>query len=529
MKHRTWLAFVSTLLVVSCSPSSPPTPPPDTVVIGTQSDLASWNPFLAEDAQDEEILSLVFPSLAVEQTDYQLHPPSFAPSLAEAWEWSDDGLSLTFHLRSDAVWSDGVPVTSADVLFSWQAQTSDALGWAWGDITDSIDGVEVLDDHTVRYRFTHQYPYQLMDVNDGPIVPAHAWSHIPFDEWEDTDWLNLVVSAGPYIPVAHTPQQEIVFERNARFFIPDRPRIARLVFRVVPSKTGLFNQFLSGDVDLVNGIPPAEAGRVREHPELELTVFADRSYTHVCWNLQRTRFSDALVRRALAMAVDRDMLIDAVYGGFARPALGPVLSSMWAFNSGLEPIPYNPEAAKELLAEAGWLDSDGDGILDRDGRPFVFEILAPSESEVRQDVSLLMERDLERIGISVTPRFIEWGAVQGAVDEGDFDAFVNRWIEPTQVDLEGIWHSAAPGEPTFNFGRFASSEVDRLLEEASGAADSSLQKPLFERIQEIIVAEQPYLFLVENTRLVGLNSRIQGAEINAGSIFFNIAEWEIKP
>jgi peptide/nickel transport system substrate-binding protein len=527
MKHETWLAVVGTLLVASCSPSSPPPPPPDTVVIGTQSDLASWNPFLAEDAQDEEILSLVFPSLAVEQVDYQLHPPSFAPSLAESWEWSEDGLSLTFHLRSDVVWSDGVPVTSADIIFSWQAQTSDALGWAWGEITDSIAGVEALDDHTVRYRFTHQYPYQLMDVNDGPIVPAHAWRHIPFDEWEDTDWLDLVVSAGPYLPVAHTPQQEIVFDRNPRFFIPDRPRISRLVFRVVPSKTGLFAQFLSGDVDLVNGIPPAEARRVREHPELELTVFADRSYTHVCWNLQRTLFSDAQVRRALAMAVDRDMLIDAVYGGFARPSVGPVLSSMWAFNGDLEPIPYNPEAAGELLAEAGWSDSDGDGILDRAGQPFSFEILAPSESEVRQDVSLLMERDLARIGIAATPRFIEWGAVQGAVDEGDFDAFVNRWIEPTQVDLEGIWHSAAPGEPTFNFGHYANSEVDRLLEEVSTASSSSIQKPLFDRIQAIIVAEQPYLFLVENTRLVGLNSRIQGAEINAGSIFFNIAEWEI--
>ncbi len=208
--------------------------------------------------------------------------------------------------------------------------------------------------------------------------------------------------------------------------------------------------------------------------------------------------------------------------------MGPVLSSMWAFNSKLEPLPYDPKAATEMLAEAGWMDSDGDGILDRDGRPFTFEILAPSESEVRQDVSLLIERDLERIGIAASPRFVEWGAVQGAVDEGDFDAFVNRWIEPTQVDLEGIWHSAAPGEPTFNFGHYANEEVDRLLEEASAAADSSLQKPLFDRIQEIIVAEQPYVFLVENSRLVGINSRIQGAEINAGSIFFNIADWEIE-
>jgi peptide/nickel transport system substrate-binding protein len=526
MKHGTWLAVVASLLVFSCGPASTDRPA-DTVIVGVQSDIQSWNPFLAEDSTSEDVLALIYPSLAVEQVDYQQHPPSFNPSLAESWEFSENGLSLTFKLRADTKWSDGTPVSSEDLLFSWRAQTSATLGWLWSDITDNIDAIEALDEHTVRYTFTHRYPYQLMDVNDGPIVPAHAWEKIPFEAWEDTDWSEHVVAAGPFQPLTHTPQQEIILERNPTYFVPQRPRLERLVFRVVPSKSALFNQLLAGEIDLVNDIPPGEAARVQSNPDLELRIFSDRSYTHICWNLQNELFEDPRVRRALGLAIDRETLIDVVYSGFARPSVGPVLSSMWAFNRDLEPLPFDPLAATDLLAEAGWKDSDGDGLLDRNGQPFSFEILAPAESEVRQDVVLMIERDLGRIGVKVVPRLIEWGAVQSAVAEGDFDAFVNRWIEPTQVDLEGIWRSAQPGSPTFNFGHYSNPEVDRLLDEVAAAPDFATQKPLLDRVQEIIVADQPYTFLVENVRLVGLNSRVRGAEINDATIFFNVADWYI--
>jgi peptide/nickel transport system substrate-binding protein len=529
MNRRIALPLAALVVLTACAPSTTRRQAPlaDTVVVGVTSDLQSWNPYLAEDANDEAILSLVYPSLAVEQPDYQQHPPSFKPSLAQSWEFSDDGLDLTFHLRPDAVWNDGTPVTSADLLFSFQVQTSEELGWGWGDITDSVAGVEALDAHTVRYRFTRRYPYQLMDVNDGPIVPAHAWSGIPLDTWEDTDWSELVVSAGPFQPGSHSAQQEIILERNPLFFEPGRPKIERLVFRVVPSSTQLLTQLLSGAVDLVNGITPADAARVQKAPEVDLTVFTDRSYTHVCWNLGRLVFADADVRRALALAVDRDALIEVVYDGYALPSVGPVLSSMWAFNRGLEPVPFDPDEARRLLAEAGWLDSNGDGILDRGGVDLAFELLAPSESDTRQDVALMIERDLGRIGVSVTPRFLEWGALQAAMTRGDFDAFVNRVVEPTQVDLWSVWHSTPPDEPTFNFGGYDNPEVDRLLEEVEEAPDFAAQKPLLDEIQTLIVADQPYLFLVENTRLVGHNTRIEGADINAASIFFNVGEWVI--
>jgi peptide/nickel transport system substrate-binding protein len=531
MKPWQFVVFGVLLFALACIPSETERSavPADTVVIGVVADLQSWNPYLAEDLFSEELLALIYPSLAVEQADYRLHPPSFAPSLAESWEFSDDGLELDFHLRADARWSDGVPVTADDVIFSWRIQTAPEIAWAWMDVKAFIDEVEKVDDYTVRFRFSHRYPYQLMDANDGLIVPAHIWREIPYERWFDTDWKELVVSAGPFVPGEHSPQQEIVLERNPTFFVADRPRLERVIFRIVPSKTGLLNQLFSGGIDLMNSVPPSEAERMRSDPEVELIMFADRSYTHICWNLDREPFADPRVRRAIGLAIDRGTIIDVAYNGFAQISVGPVLSSMWAFDQELAPLPFDPIAARELLAEAGWVDHDDDGVLDRDGRDFEFELMAPSENEVRQDVSLLIERDLAQVGIRVIPRFVEWGSMQEAMDKGTFDAFVNRWIEPTQVDLEEIWHSPPAGVSTLNFGRYANPEVDRLIEEAAEAPDFGIQKPLLDRIQQIIVADQPYTFLVENVRLVGVNSRVRGANINDATLFFNLEDWWIEP
>ena len=116
-----------------------------------------------------------------------------------------------------------------------------------------------------------------------------------------------------------------------------------------------------------------------------------------------------------------------------------------------------------------------------------------------------------------------------AMDDGTFDAFVNRWIEPTQVDLEEIWHTAPADIPTLNYGRYTNPEVDRLIEEAAEAPDFVAQQPLLKRIQQIIVADQPYAFLVENRRLIGINSRVRGADVNDATPYFNLEEWWIEP
>ncbi|HOC42539.1 MAG TPA: ABC transporter substrate-binding protein [Thermoanaerobaculales bacterium] len=522
-------------LATACSGPAPQAPvgdgapaPGGTVVIGGLGDVMTWNPYLAEDQTTDEILSLVYPSLAVEQVDYHDHPPSFAPGLASRWEHSEDGLELTFFLDPAARWSDGAPVTADDVAFSWRTQVAPEIAWLGSDAKGSILEVAAIGPKTVRFRFDHAYPYQLMDANEGLIIPAHAWGGIPYAAWRDLDWAGRVVSAGPFRKASHRPQQELVLERNPDYWRAGRPYLDRVIWRPMPSQVGLLAQLLTGGIDLVNGLDPADARRVAADPRLRLVSFPDRGYSQVRWNLRRPFLSDRRVRMALAMAIDRQAIIDVVHLGHARPAVGPVLSTMWAFNRALQPVPHDPAAARRLLADAGWADSDGDGSLDRDGDELAFELLTNSENDLRQDICLLIEANLARVGAVARPRFVEWGTLLALESAGDFDAIVSGWIEPTLIDLEPLWHTAPPGEPTLNSVGYSNPEVDRLLEAAAEAATFEQQKPLFDRVQELIVFDQPYAFLAETERLVGVSSRVRGAVFNDASPYFNLEEWHVN-
>ena len=173
---QTAFAVVLSLVAVACGSPQPsldtpaavgPPAPGGTVVIGLLSDIQSWNPYLSEDSATDNLLALVYPSLAVEQPDYHLHPPTFAPALAESWSWSEDHLELTLDLDPDARWSDGVPITSRDVVFSWQAQTSpESIGSSPPPRTTSLRWKRSID-HQVRVTYNRFYPYQFMDLNDG--------------------------------------------------------------------------------------------------------------------------------------------------------------------------------------------------------------------------------------------------------------------------------------------------------------------------------------------------------------------------
>lgn len=525
MRRTPWLLAA---LVVAAALACNPTPESERpIVIGVLSDIQSWNPYLTETQFSEDLLSLVYPSLAIEQTDYQDHPPTFAPSLAERWESSEDGLELTFHLRRDARWSDGTPVTARDVVYTWRVQTSPDVGWYASYTKDTITAVEAVDDATVVFRFNRDDPYQLMDANEGLILPSHAFSPIPPEDWTQVEWLGHVVAAGPFMPLRHVPQQEIALARNPAHWHEGQPESDQVVWRIVPDQLGLLTQLEAGELDFINRVPPDSLDRVRQDPDIQILSYRDRAYTHICWNTRHQLFSEPEVRRALSMAIDRRALIDGVFRGQADPAYGPVLSTMWAFNRELAPPTHDPEAARTALKAAGWIDRDGDGIRERGGEPFSFELLTNAESAIRRDIILMVSEQLAAVGIEAVPRTAEWGTLLTRLDAGDFDAAVNRWVEPTRIELGDVWHTPPDGVPTSNYGRYSNPEVDALLQRVAEITVLEDQKPLFDRIQQLIVADQPYAFLVENRRVAAASARLENVRPNDATPYFNLPEWRV--
>jgi peptide/nickel transport system substrate-binding protein len=496
------------------------------VVIGESTDISTLNEYQsAGEATENAIIDLVFPTLMLEQPDFELHPPSFAPRLATSWEFSEDNRTLTFHLRDDAVWTDGVPVTAEDVRFTFTVQKSKVIGSPGLEIKDFISDVEVVDPHTVRFHFTRVYPYQLMDANDGHIVPAHAWGQVPFEKWRTTDFEPIMVSCGPFRVAAHNPNQTLRLERNPTYWGKPRPYFDRLIFRVIPELSSQTNQLMAGEIDLIHGIPPREAQRIRDDPDLEIVEFPSRKWGFVAWNNRKPLFADRRVRRALTLGVNRKAAVDAVYHGFAQLATGPVLSSMWAFNRNLPQLPYDPQQAAALLAEAGWRRRPGDGLLVRDGRPFAFDLAYPATNTLRGELAVLIQADLARLGITVKPLQTEFTAFVATTETGEFDALLWVWEEATRVDLTSIWSSPSATAGSNNFIAYSNPEVDRLIAAAREEPDYTRSKVIFDRIQEIIVDDQPVTFLYEAKEIVAINRRIRGADINAGGVFFNLEEW----
>jgi peptide/nickel transport system substrate-binding protein len=525
-----WLAL-SLALVAGCARR--PAAPAGTggeVVVGILADISTFNEYQSlGDAYEMEVMDLLFPSLMAEQADWEEHPPTFLPSLASRWETSADGRVITFHLRPDARWSDGAPITADDVRFTFDVQRDERISAPGLEIKRFIEAVEVVDPHTVRFRFSRVYPYQLMDANDGHIIPRHAWGAVPLERWESTDFGTMLVTGGPFRVASHARAQTLTLERDPLWWGAPRPYLDRLVFRVVPDSGGQLAQLLAGHLDLVEVVPPREAGRIAARPELELLRLPGRTWGFVAWNNRRPAFADRDTRRALSFAINRAALVESVYHGYARVGRGPVLASMWAFNNRLEELPFDPARARELLARAGWRADDGDGTLERGGRRFEFDLLLPAGNNLRRDMALLIQADLARLGIRCRPREVESAAMLALLDTGDFDASLTAYTEGTKVDLAGVWATPSAEGGSYNVAGYSNPEVDRLIAEADAVADFRAAKPILDRVQELIVADQPVTFLYESDKLVAISRRIRGARINSSSVFFNADEWTVGP
>jgi peptide/nickel transport system substrate-binding protein len=198
---------------------------------------------------------------------------------------------------------------------------------------------------------------------------------------------------------------------------------------------------------------------------------------------------------------------------------------MWAFDRSLPQLPYDQAQAAALLAQAGWRDTNGDGILDRSDKVFAFDLLYPAANTLRRQMALLIQADLARLGIKVRPVQVEFTSLISRSEAGDFDAVLWVWEEATKIDLTSTWSTPSPGQGSNNFIGYSNPEVDRLIAVAREEPDYTRAKVLLDRIQEAIVADQPVTFLYEANRLVATSRRLEGADINAAGVFFNIDDW----
>jgi len=529
MKRMSFIISCVACVTAFCSAavaagSRPPAMDATTLVVGTRVEPKTLNPIALTASESQQIAALMFQKLLEEGDDFV----SFKPQLARSWSFSPDSLDVTFVLRDDARWSDGEPVTAADVRFTWQVQTDTTVAWPSASIKSHIRDVEAKDAHTVVFHFDRHYLYPLMDANDGVILPAHLLSSIPRLELKAAPFGRAPVGNGPYLLTRWEAGQFIELARNSMYAGP-APRIERVVIKFVPDAVTLVAQLEAGEIDLLESVQAADLAGIRaKRGDVKILEAPSRRMTFVAWNEKRALFAKSALRIAMTMGIDRRSIIESVWGGHATECTSPIVPLQWAFDPGIKPVPYDAGAARRALESLGYGDTDRDGVLDRDGKPLEFELLV-NDAQNRVDIATLIQAQLKKAGVKVNVRVMEYGAYIDRILAMDYDAAVVEWKVQTKVDLTQLFHSSARRPEGYNFTGYSNPEVDHLIEQALAQRDMTRAKKIWSETQRAIYRDQPYTFIAVPQELTAIDDRFCNVTPSPISIFAHIADWRIKP
>jgi peptide/nickel transport system substrate-binding protein len=474
-----------------------------TLVVGAITDADAWNEYVSQQTTAINLLRRIYLRLAQEQGDTKDHPPSFQPLLANTWSFGGDGLTLTFRLRGGA-WSDGTPITANDVRFTWKAQTSPEVAWPGASSKERIKDVRAVDATTVEFVFDRAYPEMLADAVEGGIVPEHVFGKVPFKDWRTHDWSTAGIGSGPFLLSSWKPGEEIALVRNPRYLDPVRPYVDGVVVRVVPDMGNLQTQLLSGSVDLIDGVSPADAKRLDGARGASLIPYDNPMFDYIGWNGAKPPFDDPAVRRALTLAIDREAVVDDLLFGYGRVSAGPLLSGWWPADATLKPWPYDPQEAERILTQKGY---------GRD-HPLKLELMSNAGNRLREAVAVKVQEQLAKVGVAATPRTVEMRALREASASGRYDAYIGGWRFSGKLDLKSIFGSGSLPPGGSNVVAYRSPETDRLIGALGTATDWRGAKSAYAQIARQLHSDQPYTFLYEAERLVAIGPRVRGAVVD---------------
>jgi peptide/nickel transport system substrate-binding protein len=490
-----------------------------TAIVSRVSDFDAFNQFVSTDYDTGQVMRFMLFTPLVRLDDEM----NYQPYLAESASISDDGLTLTFVLRDGMAWHDGTPVTADDVVWSVKTYMDPGLAYANAQYFQFIDRVEKFDERTVVFHFNAAHSDALADFLEWEPMPKHLLEGVGVANMRSAAFNRNPVGSGPFRFVSWTPNQQVVFEANPDFAL-GRPRLDRVVIRIIPEQTTELTELLTGRLDLMRAVQPSEAGRVESSDVARLITYSSRSYTYLAWNTTNPLFGDPRVRRALTLAIDREQIVNALLYGYGTVAVTDVLPFQWQFSKDLEPWPHDPEQARRLLAEAGWVDSDGDGILDKDGRPFRFTLETNQGNDLRTDMLVIVQSDLRRVGIDAQPRLSEWNSLIARLKRKEFQTVVSGWSVDFKFDPS---ETLGCEGGVYNYPSYCNPRADSLAQVALTTLDHEEARPLWHAYQEIIHEEQPYTFLYYLDERLGVSQRLQGVIGDARGHLVSVHEWWI--
>jgi peptide/nickel transport system substrate-binding protein len=458
---------------------------------------------------------------------------NFVPLLASSWS-RRDSVTLVFDLNPQARWQDGVPVTARDVVFTMERARNRSVAPRLAELLKHITAVTAEGERRVVFRFSHPYAEQLYDAtfHVAPI-PAHLLDTIAPDALSRSAFAAQPVGNGPYRWVRAVPGQFIELTRNDDFFL-GKPAIERVIVRAAADPDARVNLMLSGQADAMDNIPPPQDNirRIAAEPSLRLIPVPSPTLGFLLFNQRDRRdrerphpiLADIRTRRAIGLALDRRLLVQVIFGSYGEVPYGPASPILWIRHGAPRPERQNLPEARRLLAAAGWRDTDGDGTLDREGRPLTLSLSLPNTSAIRKQMSVLIQEQLRGIGIRLELQQYEFPVWIERRTAGDFDLdFASLSQDPSPAGLTQSWTCNGGN----NVARYCDPRVDSLIEQGVlGRGDLAEH---WHAVLRQIEADAPAVFLYAPTYVYAVSRRFRNVSLSPVSSWLLLREWSVAP
>lgn len=502
-----------------------------TVVAGLIGDIPDISPLTSTDHNANQMQQFVLFTPLIAYDD-SLRP---VPRFARSWEIGEDGRSITFHLRDDLYWHDGVKTSAYDVEFSYDRARDPATAFANSAFWDYYGDATVVDSFTIRIA---------MEPHADPLDPWRSFAPAPKHVLEDVPAAELSqhpfatsrpLGNGPFRFVSRSPGQNWVFEANPDFpeELGGRPYIDRIVLRIIPEPTTLLAELLNGSIHYYIAPTTDQLSQIESSGNARILAFDDRAFVMIGWNQRNPLFKDARVRRALTMSINREQIVQAIRRGYGSVGNTTIPPFFWNHVEAAGPeLPYDTVAARALLREAGWEDRNRDGTLENaEGLPFQFTLVTNQGNRERQEITQIIQAQLAQIGIQAQPQIMEWGALLSRINDPvrrDFDALVIGWVTEFRIDDANLFHCERHDEP-YQWVSHCNARLDALIDTLPRITDRAEALPLWSEYQRLLAEDQPYTILFFQRRIEGVHNALRNVHVDARGDWVSVDQWYLHP
>lgn len=450
--------------------------------------------------------------------------------LAESWEIAPDKKKIVFHLKPGLVWADGKPLTSDDVLFTWRLITDEKTHSPYASDYQLVTKAEAPDPRTFTVYYSQAFAPALESWAGLQVLPEHK---LAGQDVHTSSFAQKPLGSNYYQLKEWRHGEYIKLEKNPTSVLGPA-NIQTLIERIIPDPAAQFLELMADNIDSMNMDPITYARIIPARPELQarLNQYKElgNSYTYLGFNLRRKPFDDVRIRKAINYAIDKQEIIDGVYLGLGIQIASPYKPGTRWSNPGLKPYAFDPHKARALLAEAGYKDTDGDGIVERNGQKLSFEVLTNHGNKEREKSVVIIQRRLREVGIEIRIRSIEWASfITRFIKTGDFDAVVLGWGLGLDPDQYNIWHSSQQQPGQFNFIGYSNPQVDALLEQGRREFDPDKRMQLYHRFAEVLYEDSPIVYLSAGYGLTAIHKRVQGImhPVPPAGVSYDSQKWYI--